>query len=190
MLYFGNKKIRHYFILLLLVFFFSSTQGYFFSIQNKDEADEIINELFSGLGFFGEFSPIWIFVLIFLNNTLKAFLMVLLGFFFGIVPFVMVIFNGTILGAVIYVAGSELAFGEIIWSLLPHGIVEIPAFILSGAYGAWLGEKFFHKIKHNEEFLPYFSFSMKKFGKRIVILFLLAAFIEAFITPLILEFFQ
>ena len=70
------------------------------------------------------------FTVIFLNNSFKCFLNILLGPAFGIFPLFSTFINGGLLG---FLARKEgLA---VFLYVLPHGIFEIPAFLLSAAIG-------------------------------------------------------
>lgn len=70
------------------------------------------------------------FTVIFLNNSFKCFLNILLGPAFGIFPLFSTFINGGLLG---FLAREE---GIVVFLyVLPHGIFEIPAFLLSAAIG-------------------------------------------------------
>jgi len=79
--------------------------------------------------------PLWasffiFFSLIFLNNSFKCFLNIILGPILGIFPLFSTFVNGGLLG---FLARKEgLA---VFLYVLPHGIFEIPAFLLSAAIG-------------------------------------------------------
>ena len=176
------KEIKIYIFILSALFVASFLQGYAAAAQNQKEAEEILRQLFSEFEFIGELSSLEIFLFIFLNNSLKALLAIILGFFFGLVPLFFVLFNGQIIGIVVYVAGLETGAAAVILSLMPHGIFEIPVFIISSGYGLWLGVKFYRKLFHKEPFRIYFQKAIGEFFKILLPLFLLAAFIEVFLT--------
>ena len=72
-------------------------------------------------------------------------------------------------------------------AILPHGIFEIPAFIISGAIGILLAQSLINEWYNGTDTAE----DAKKFA-RIFILYVLplvaiAAFIEAFITPIIIH---
>lgn len=72
------------------------------------------------------------------HNTRVSFLLMALGMTWGIGTVILLFYNGVILGAVAadYVAAGEAEF--LLGWLLPHGAVEIPAFILAGQAGLLL----------------------------------------------------
>lgn len=81
------------------------------------------------------------FVFIFLNNAIKAVLVMLFGAFFGLAPLFFLVLNGMILGFVVEVSRSQgQDMAELIFKgLLPHGIIELPAIVIACAYGLKFG---------------------------------------------------
>lgn len=77
---------------------------------------------------------------IFFNNVKVALMMIFLGLLFGVVPFMTLLINGMFIGVFskFFVAegGSLIGF---IAGIIPHGILELPAIVLAGAYGLKLG---------------------------------------------------
>lgn len=73
------------------------------------------------------------------NNIKVAILALVTGFAFGIGPFLLLFYNGAVLGAVVY---DYLAAGQgrfLAGWLLPHGSFEIPAILLAGQAGFVIG---------------------------------------------------
>lgn len=186
-----DRKLWRYFFVLAAVFGFSIWQGYYSAKQNPEEANLIGKELSSQLEFLKNTNSFALFLIIFLNNYVKSLAVLLLGSFFGIVPFLMIWFNGSILGILVFVsmAGlggvASLSGAEIFWSLFPHGIFEVPAFLFAGACGVWLGEKFWRKMRHKESFKPKLNYCLDVFIKIVTPLLFLAALVEVFVTPVI-----
>lgn len=92
------------------------------------------------------------FMVIFLNNAIKAALVIAFGAFFGLFPIFFLTINGLIIGFVIKLASSgnmrvSASDWEIVLkTLVPHGILEIPALIIAGAYGLRLGKLLFSTL--------------------------------------------
>ena len=84
---------------------------------------------------------------IFFNNAIKSILVIFLGAFFGLFPIFFLVVNGMILGFVIQLSldgTANVSVWDLIFKgLLPHGILEIPALIVAGAYGLRLGRLLF-----------------------------------------------
>ena len=183
----NKNEIKIYFWITMIVFVLFTLQGYFGAVENPEEATKIINEFQEEFSFIQNWNSFSIFLLIFLNNSIKAFAVILLGFFFGMAPFLLLAANGTLLGVVAYIVSQESGWTFLFLGILPHGIFEIPALILSVSYGLWLGVKFYRKIKYNESFKSHFIHSIKFFGKIILPLLFIAALIEAFVTPILIN---
>lgn len=73
------------------------------------------------------------------NNIRVSILALALGMTFGIGTFLLLFYNGVILGAVVfdYVADGQTVF--LLGWLLPHGSIELPAIFLAGQAGLVLG---------------------------------------------------
>jgi len=84
---------------------------------------------------------LWFFLIIFINNAVKAVLFVFLGAFLGLFPIFVLVVNGGMLG---YLLQSEPAreIGALelfLKGILPHGILELPALFVACAYGIRFG---------------------------------------------------
>lgn len=83
--------------------------------------------------------PFGLFLVIFLNNSVKTIGAVVLGVFFGLPSLFFIGFNGFILGALISGLKPVIGCGVIAASILPHGVVEIPLMLLATALGFIVG---------------------------------------------------
>lgn len=180
-----TKPASSYIFVICVIFFMALANGYFLAIQNPEGGRQAIDQFFSGFGFADDISSFQLFLYIFLNNSIKAFLVVLFGFFFGIVPIFFVFTNAELIGLVLAVFGAREGFLKVVLSLLPHGIFEIPAILIASGYGLWLGVRFYRKLRYGEPFREAFWFAMRKYFTVVFPLLLLAAFIEAFISTLL-----
>lgn len=75
---------------------------------------------------------------IILNNLRASFFAMVLGIAFGIFPIIAATVNGYIVGAVMRKA-YELTGVQILFFIIPHGIFEIPALVISMGLGIKLG---------------------------------------------------
>lgn len=132
-----------------------------------------------------------LFTKIIFNNLLVSAMVILFGFVFGLIPLYLLISNGLLLG---YVAANR-SEGESIFhflvGILPHGIIEIPAFILACAVGLRLGFLMLESFGSlfNLERRVRYQAKLKGFLKQllpllalIAVLMLLAAIIESTVT--------
>jgi stage II sporulation protein M len=128
-----------------------------------------------------------IFVKLFLNNLEACILLFLGGASFGILTIFIITLNGILIGAIMEIVHKDHSIGFVVAAILPHGIFEIPAFIISGAIGILLAQSLINEWYTGTDTAE----DAKKFA-RIFILYVLplvaiAAFIEAFITPIIIH---
>jgi len=108
-------------------------------------------------------------IYIFFNNLKATFFAVVFGIFFGIFPIVAGIVNGYVIGFTMNLAVSQSG-PLILWRLIPHGIFEIPAILMSMGVGFYLGSRFLEKtfniksIKKRISFIGLFSLIAIPFG--------------------------
>ncbi len=168
------------------VFLIFLSLGYLFGLTYEHQASKMIKETFSSFKFIKKWESYKIFAFIFINNTIKAFAAMILGIFFGIVPTLFVLSNAFLIGVVVSVMSKKMGFLKVVLALTPHGILEIPAILISCAYGLNLGIAFYKKIRGADVNLNRLLFqSIKSFVKIVIPMLLVAAFIETYITPLI-----
>jgi stage II sporulation protein M len=145
------KESRNYFFIALGLFAISALIGFIFPIFFIDIIKKLIEDLASrtaGMNFFQ------LFIYIFENNLQTAFTGIILGILFGIFPLIIVLFNGYVLG---FVANKAVAVAgaSVLLRLLPHGIFEIPALILSLGLGLRLGMFIFHAKDKNKAIISF-----------------------------------
>ena len=114
---------------------------------------------------------------IFFNNLQSSFFGMILGIFFGLFSIVALVANGYLIGFVSRIV-SEKEGILVLWRLLPHGIFEIPAILISTGLGIKLGTFIFQK-KGKETLKEIILKSLKAFFFVIVPLLIIAALIES-----------
>ena len=180
-------ELRKTFSMLLGTFLMGIALGVAYAYVQPEKAGEYVLKLANELGGLSP-NPFDNFVKIFTHNAGVALLVIVSGLFFGIGPWLMILFNGVVVGVV---AGFFIKTGvpveKIVLGLAPHGIVEIPAFVLAGTAGIlWYG-----CIRDAEEPASGFKEGIKKALKLyavVVGMLLIAAFIEAYVTPKVAGF--
>lgn len=115
----------------------------------------------------------------------------LLIFGFGVLTTTNLLLNGFIIGSIVRSATVCIPKREILLLTLPHGILEIPAIIIAGAAGFKIpyeivrylvGKK--ERILTKEDAKEYLTLALIS-----IVLIVIAAFLEAFITPRVAEYF-
>jgi stage II sporulation protein M len=170
------KEIKNYVWFSTALFFLIGIIGYFFPIFFVDKIKKLIEDLVKqtqGLDLFG------LMRFIIANNVQSAVTGTILGVLFAIVPLGIVVINGYVLG---FVANKSVnsAGLSVLWRLLPHGIFEIPAIMISVALGIRLGLFLFiyHGKNKRQEFWKWFLNSVRVLIFIIIPLLVIAGIIE------------
>src|SRR3989338_6351141 len=140
-LYYAILRNKNYIIATTTLFSVSIIFGLLFPYFLKEFQDEIIKAILAqvqGKDFF----EITFFII--QNNLRTSFFGFLLGITF--LPVFAIMINGFFIGTTLRLAVEKYS-PLIIWRLLPHGIFELPAIILSFSYGLKIGMAWFHKDK-------------------------------------------
>lgn len=130
-------------------------------------------------------NPFVLFIIIFLNNTIKALGAIVLGLILGLPPIFFIGANGFIIGVTITALKSSMGYGVIAASLAPHGVIEIPLLLLSASLGLRVGwESLKYLTRQKSSVRAQLRHGMRIYLKWIVAGLFVAAIIEVFITPL------
>lgn len=126
-------------------------------------------------------------VQLFLNNLEACVILFIGGTLLGIIPVLILLLNGLIIGGILEVVRKDAGDLAVLASIIPHGIFEIPAVIISGALGLMLGNAVMSDLSGNGSASDE-AFRLGSIFVRYIIPFVaIAACIEAFITPAVLE---
>jgi len=177
-----TKKVKTHFIFSLILFFTIGIIGFIFPIFFVEEIKNFIQELIQLTAGMNSFE---LTLYIIYNNIKSAIFAIVLGIAFGILPIGIIILNGYVLGFISNKTASvEGIF--ILWKLLPHGIFEIPAVLLSTALGLKLGLFLFTYSGKNKlkEFGNWLINSFKVFIFIIIPFLVLAGIIEGILIAL------
>jgi len=127
-------------------------------------------------------------LLIFIKNASVLLLSFILSPIFCLVPILALAVNGWVIAFVSVIVIQEESLGYLLAGLLPHGVFELPAFILGEAaalsFGTMVIVAVFRKERRNL-LLP----NLKQNSRYLMIalaLLLPAAIIETYVTPLLL----
>jgi stage II sporulation protein M len=121
---------------------------------------------------------------IFLNNALKTLLGIILGCLFGIIPVVFLVANGVALGVVFSLSAQSRGLWLSVLSILPHGILELPAVFLGTSIGLMVGSHVVKRLFGRAETTLGGELvqGLRFFCTVILPLLLMAALVEAFLT--------
>ncbi len=149
---------------------------------------DMMEQLADVLGPLSSLHPLWVLVIILLNNSLKALAVVLLGVLLGLPPFLFVVFNGWAIGMVIAATGTTAGSAFIVAALAPHGIIELPLIWLSSAVGLLVGRESLRWLfRRPSRVKGQVRSGLNTYLKWILPGLILASIIEVFVTPLIVR---
>jgi len=129
-------------------------------------------------------------VFLLLKNSLTVYLIYLVGVLLAFPSAIMVMLNGFVVGAVGRALANEYGILIAFASLATHGIFEITALIIAGAFGLSIG---LHVIRKFSRAPPWIKDRLAETIKRdlatitiaCIPLLAIAAFIETYVTPLV-----
>ncbi len=190
------KNNRTWIFMAASVFLAAALLFYFSTYTNPQLAKEAaggqidqLEELFSTI--LGT-HPIIGAIMVFMNNFLSMAQMLLLGFLAGISPLVTLGLNGSLVGSLLAFTTQEgiPLLPSVMFGLMPHGIFELFAFFLCGAIGLKFGYHCVAQPLPGKNRLESFRYIWKEaisILPLVVLLLLIAAFVEILITPHLLD---
>ena len=181
------RKIKREILLSVVLLALAVLAGVFFAHFNPEEAGIAVQELARELEAYSAEDPATQAMVIFIHNSQIDFLLIVAGVFFGIVPLLILLFNGYYMGIVLYVASAEIGAGTVLLATIPHGILEIPAIIISCAYGFWLGTKLYRRAKYGEPLKQHLKDAIYAFVVIILPLNFVAAILEVFVSAALIR---
>ena len=181
------KSIRPYVTLSVWLFLASAALGFFVSLRNPDLAASYVGDVAEKLQWILDLSPPKMMVAIFLNNLFASTVALLLGVGFGIVPAIVVVVNGLVVGLVVHQAMLAGGLGFVIVAILPHGIIELPTVLVCIGVGFRLGHLMIKALLGRGGDLEGELRKALRLLRWVVILLFVAAAIETFITPVLIQ---
>ncbi len=131
-------------------------------------------------------ATIFLIMFIFINNAVKSFATMILGLFLGFFPLIFVTFNGMLLGIVAFSEVEKSGLVPFLAGILPHGIIEIPAVVISVGVGFKLAHEVYKVILTSEgNIRKEIARGISIFIHLVLPMLMAAAIIEVLITPMI-----
>lgn len=143
------KESKNYVWFSVYLFIFFILLGYILPVFFREQILKYIEALIKQTDGLNVFELIGFIIN---NNIWSAFSGLVFGILLGIIPLSVIIVNGYVLG---FVANKVVAVEGVssLWRLLPHGIFEIPAIIISVGLGLKLGGYWFYSKEKAKGFL-------------------------------------
>ena len=184
----SNSPLANAIIITLLLFFTTLTVGWIGSAQNPAVGEELMSLFEKEIaGQMDGQDPFDMFVKLFANNLEACILLFLGGASFGILTIFIMSLNGIVIGAVMEIVSKDHSPLFVAAALIPHGIFEIPAFIISGALGILLAQTLIAEWYGQGDTAVAACAFARMFIAFVLPLVLIAAGVEAFITPVVIH---
>ncbi|MDD1695484.1 MAG: stage II sporulation protein M [Methanoregula sp.] len=184
----SDTPLTNAIIIISLLFFATITLGWVGTMKNPAIGEtlmQIFEKEVAGQ-IVGKESP-EIFIRLFFNNLEACLLLFLGGASFGILTIFIMSLNGIMIGSIMEIVHNDHSVAFVAAAILPHGIFEIPAFILSGALGILLAQSLIAEWYHEADTGEDAKRFARRFAVYVIPLVAIAAFVEAFITPIIIH---
>lgn len=192
---FYQKDIKKAFLIITTIFFFMIAAGALFFYLNKALTMDLMQALSSMINskdIIDHQGNIQVWSLF--KNNLQA---CTLAIGMGILPFLFLCFLPLVVNAITVaialaanlLAGSSILF--LITALVPHGIFEIPAILLSITLGFFLCKELMMKLLGDHKdvsLIDVIRHIMQLYIGWLLPLLMIAAVIESYITPILIQF--
>lgn len=177
-------------LLIALVLF---TGGLVIGLITSTDIDQLLAEDVTGLeelaDILAPLPQLAVLAVIFIKNVIAVLISCVLSPFFFIVPVIALTINGVLIGWVAVDVVQQESLGYLLAGILPHGVFELPAFIIGEAVALSFGTAVllavFRKDKR-AELLPGLKTNLRYLAI-VAALLLVAAIMEAYVTPLFLS---
>ncbi len=168
----------------IFIFIASVVAGVAVTIGNPQAGQQMLDFFKDAiLGDFVDSSPAILAVKLFLNNLQACTFMFLGGASLGILTVFIIMSNGVVIGSVVELVRQQQGVLYIAVALIPHGIFEITAFIISGSFGFLLARELWREWNGDGNAAGAARDMGRTFLLIVIPLVAIAAFTEVFITP-------
>jgi stage II sporulation protein M len=181
-----QKSVIRSLILATGVFLISLVVG---TLIGQDTVESLLREFGAALQPLASTDNVSVLLLliVFINNAIKALLLVLLGILVGLPPLLFIAVNGFVLGGLGAALESVMGWGYVLASFVPHGVIEIPLILLAAALGLTVGLESLKWLGRRESRVKLqLSNGLRVYVRWILPGLAVAAIIEVFATPLLM----
>ncbi len=181
------RSIHGYILLSVLLFAGSAILGFVAASRDPQLVAIYMEEIGSKIGWILGLSPPMMMGFIFLNNLFASTIAMLLGIGFGIVPALVAVLNGMVLGVIGYHAIETVGVMYLVAAILPHGIIELPTVLICIGVGFRLGHLLLLTLLGRAVDLGGEVRLALRLLRWVVLFLFLAAVIETLITPIVIQ---
>jgi stage II sporulation protein M len=194
----GFKKDYFKIFLLIMVISLTASLFFYFVLAANGEITMMVMEqlvgVFEKLGMTPGMSKLEMFSLILIQNLRASLVTIALG----IIPIVILPLASPVLTTIsvsVVMAFIKIqegnVFDTVLYTIIPHGVVELPALFISGSVGVFLSlnvlRKIFPRGEEEVQLQPIIAQAARTYLLVIVPLLLVAALLESFLTPILAQ---
>jgi stage II sporulation protein M len=178
------RRLRPYLTASVIFFGIGVAIGLMIVQRFPQMADSFEDSLVAFIKVFRGLPKLQLAAAIFLNNSVKTLAAILLGFLFSVLPAFFLVVNGAALGVVLSLSTQSRGLWVSLMSVLPHGVLELPAVFLGTAIGIMMGTSVTRKLfaKSDVKIAIELGRAFKFFCSVIVPLLFVAALVETYVT--------
>ncbi|MCL2460361.1 MAG: stage II sporulation protein M [Euryarchaeota archaeon] len=189
--YISKRKFGAYVLFSCVMFLFFIVTGYWTAQADPTAGDQVYT-MFQEMVVAGVISESAVIMAlqIFINNVQICALIFLGGATFGLLTVFLLMTNGIVIGVLIEVLLRDMSKTALMIGLLPHGIFEIPAVLVSAALGMIVARGLFEEFAGRGNALNSARAAGWLFVTYVVPFIFIAACVEAFITPFVMGMMQ
>ena len=178
------KQLLPYLKTSLAIFGIGMAIGLIVVSHFPETAERFESSVIGFVGIFRGLSKLELAAAIFLNNAVKTLLAILLGGLVAIIPAILLFANGIALGVVFSLSTQARGLWLSLLSIVPHGVLELPAVFLGTSIGLMIGTKVIQRLLRPAEttVASELARGLRFFLTVILPLLLVAALVEAFLT--------
>ncbi|MGA2122329.1 MAG: stage II sporulation protein M [Methanoregula sp.] len=184
----SDSPLTNALVITFLLFMTTMCVGWIGSAQNPAVGQDLM-KLFEKevAGQMSGENPADMCVKLFANNFEACIFLFLGGASFGILTIFIMSLNGIVIGAIMELVSKDHSALFVAAAILPHGVFEIPAFIISGALGIMLAQSLIAEWYGAGDTAPEAKHYARLFILYVIPLVAIAASVEAFITPVVIH---
>jgi len=184
----SDGQLKNAIIITTILFFATLTAGWVWTAHDPAMGVDLI-KLFEKevVGQLKGDNPYEMFVKLFTNNFEACILLFVGGASCGILTVFILSLNGVVIGAIMEIIHHDHSPAFVAAAIVPHGIFEIPAFIIAGALGLRIAQSLIAEWYGRADTATDARRYTWLFFIYVLPLVAIAAFVEAFITPVVIH---
>jgi stage II sporulation protein M len=184
----SESTLKNAVIIMFLLFFTTILMGWVGTSQNHAVGEglmklfekDVAGQVMGG-------SDLEVSSKIFFNNLEACILLFLGGASFGILTIFIMSLNGIVIGAILEIVHEQHSAAFVAAAILPHGIFEIPGFVIAGGLGIMLSQSLVNEYYAAGDAAADARLLARRFALFVIPLIAIAALVEAFITPQVIQ---